>query len=117
MEWILLLSIGILIIGAFWFLFTGKKRRAESWPMVAGRFEDGQVRGGELKYVADLSYSYEAKGTIYAGFYEREFPMRRHAEDLVELMRGQPVYVRHHPEKPADSVIRDQDNATLFVLR
>lgn len=117
MEWILFLATGILTSGVGWFLLARRKRRAESWPMVAGRFEDGEVRGGELKYVAGLSYSYEAYGAYYAGFYEREFRMRRHAEDLVDLMRGQPVYVRYHPEKPEQSVIREQDNASLFVLR
>ena len=116
MESVLVLAIGILT-GVGWFLLAKKKRRAESWPMVAGRFEGGEVRGGELKYVADLSYSYKANDAYYAGFYEREFRMRRHAEDLVALMTGQPVYVRYHPEKPENSVIREQDNASLFVLR
>ena len=43
--------------------------------------------------------------------------MRRFAEEFVSITRGQQFFVRYHPEKPEDSVIRDQDNAALIALK
>ncbi len=113
-----LIAIALALIISFggWVLLAMKKRRAESWPMVAGQFAQGNVRNAELQYVADIPYSYSADGSYYAGFYKRSFRSKRDAEDLIEQLKAQPVFVRYHPVNPENSVIREQDNSALFLF-
>jgi hypothetical protein len=114
-----------LAIGAFgavsgligWWLLAARKRRAESWPMVPGRVERAVVEGTDTGYFADISYSYQANGEFFSGFYQKSFRMRRFAEEFADMTRGQNLFVRYDPEKPKVSVIRDQDNAALLVLK
>jgi hypothetical protein len=100
-----------------WWLLSAKKRRAESWPMVPARVERAEVEGTDTGYYADLSYSYQVNGEFFSGFYQKTFRMRRFAEEFVSITNGQQLFVRYHPEKPEDSVIRDQDNAALIALK
>jgi hypothetical protein len=114
---------GIICLGglisslAGWWLLRARKRRAESWPMVAGRVERAEVEGTDTGYFADISYSYQANGEYYSGFYQKTFRMRRFAEEFVDITRGQQLFVRYHPEKPETSVVREQDNAALIALK
>jgi hypothetical protein len=110
-----IISISTSVVG--WLLLSTKKRRAESWPMVAGHVERAVVEGTDTGYTADISYSYQVNGEFFSGFYQKEFRMRRFAEEFVAITRGQQLFVRYHPEKPADSVIREQDNAALIAVR
>ena len=116
MELLIWLGLGLTISFASWAILALKKRRAESWPMVAGRFEQGHLRGGDKGYIADLSYSYSANGAYFAGFYQRSFLMERQADEFVDGLKGQQVFVRHHPEHPENSVVREQDNVGLLFL-
>lgn len=111
-----LLVLMVIALTSAWLLWA-KKRRAESWPLIPARVERAVVEGTDTGYYADLAYSYEVNGEFYSGFYQKSFRVRRFAEEFVSITHGQQLLVRYHPEKPEDSVIRDQDNAALLALR
>jgi hypothetical protein len=118
-DWIYVIFAGFGVISSLigWWLLAAKKRRAESWPMISARVERAEVEGTDTGYYADLSYSYQVNGEFFSGFYQKTFHMRRFAEEFVSITRGQHLFVRYHPEKPENSVIRDQDNAALIALK
>lgn len=86
------------------------RRVARNWPLADATIETGYVDPCDRFYAAMLGYSYEVSGKYYSGYWRRGPTGQDSAEMLVVQTRGRNLAIRYKPEKPADSVVRLQDN-------
>ncbi len=121
---VLLVSI-ITTAFAFRSVFWSRKtmnRAGGRWDQIQGRIEHTDVyienRGKIDVNVAQLTYSYKVKGEYFSGEFTRDFFRERKAYDFIDsIVPGTEVVVRCHPRDPSLSVLREEDNQTVFARR
>lgn len=102
-----------------WILQRRKYRLAASWPVQMGHLESSRVvlesgggQPGAAAYYAELRYSYAVQGTRYSGFVRRRFIRKQSAEGWTRRFTNSDMLtVRYSPNTPADSVLREEDQA------
>lgn len=95
-------------------------RNSESWRSAQGTIEHGELHyegHGEDMPVAQLSYSFQTEGEYYSGFFRKNFLREDAAYRLVDAVpSGTQVTIRFKPGSPADSILREDDNAAVFAV-
>jgi hypothetical protein len=94
-----------------------KRRRAGAWPKANGQVESTVLRlqkrgGGQSVWVGRVNYQYEMQEHSHFGFIERSFLLRGRADKWAErFAAGRPLSVRVNPQKPADSVLLENEQS------
>lgn len=119
-AWLILLVGGWLFTAWKWF----QRRRATGWPVSDGRIESTDISKPRFSlttqrgsFVARLGYSYSVAGTIYSGFYKREFSTELGAQDFLRELKGKAVAVRFCPSKPSRSMLLEVDIEAVLQNR
>lgn len=101
-----------------------QRNRASSWPIADARIDSVEVTKPKFRlttkhdyYVAQFGYSYSASGSIHSGFYKRDVPTQREADEFVRGLRGKPVPAHYDPGKPSRSVLLESDIQALQQAR
>jgi len=101
-----------------------QRRRAAAWPIADGRIVSLDVRRPNFSltterghYVAEVSYSYSAAGSTYAGRYKRDCASEGAASEFVRDLQGKPVAVHYNASSPSSSALLDSDFQTMLQGR
>lgn len=101
-----------------------RRQRAGGWPAAEGRIESVEINKPSFSfatkrgyYLAELGYSYSVAGTLRSGRYRREFPTEHEAEEFVRDLKGKPVAVRFHSNRPSSSALVEADIEGLLQNR
>ncbi len=118
----LIISLAVLtILAVFWVLKRMKLRRARTWPALFGRMDSSAVRlhsngaqPGGSQFIAEIKYSYSVQGQKYSGSMRRSFLLKGKADRWIgNYAHGQPIMIRYNPDKHADSVLFEDEQAGL----
>lgn len=85
-----------------------RQRRAAGWPSADGEVQSVTIRRKNGCTVVVL-YRYYARSENHYGKYVRQFRRRQQADQFAEALRGRHIQVRYQEDKPAASVVLDQD--------
>ena len=114
-PWFWYLFLAVALINWLWPAWRRYwRRRAMGWPSAIGRVESAEVKpltrsrfGGSNGYCAELGYSYSVMGRTESGYDRLPFLTEREAVDFIHGLKGRPVMVHYHPDKPAKSMLLD----------
>jgi len=113
------------VLGGRWVLQRRKYRLAAGWPVEMGHLESSRVvfssSGGQpgvaAAYYGELRYSYAVQGIRYSGFARRRFLRKESAESWIQRFTANDMLtVRYSPNAPADSVLREEDQAGVVRI-
>ncbi|HEX4007565.1 MAG TPA: DUF3592 domain-containing protein [Acidobacteriaceae bacterium] len=83
-------------------------RRAAAWPSA-----DGEVQHADVKkkngYTVIIEYRYYARSEYHYGKYSRHFRSKTHADQFADALQGRHIQVRYQEDKPAFSVVLEDD--------
>ena len=85
-----------------------RQRRAAAWPSADGEVQSATVRHKNGHTVV-VQYRYFARSEYHYGKYSRHFRRQQNAEQFAQALRGRHIQVRYQEDKPAVSVVLDQD--------
>jgi hypothetical protein len=94
-----------------------RRRRAGAWPKANGQVVSTvlrlQERGGHQSvWLGRVNYQYEMQEHSHFGFVERSFLLRGRADKWAgRFATGRPLTVRVNPQKPADSVLLENEQS------
>jgi Protein of unknown function (DUF3592) len=109
-----LIALTATALAILWIRMRIRLKRAHAWPMSTGKVASTAVRlegsGTELRYVAEMSYSYMVNGTSYFGHLRRTFMLHGRAHGWASsYSTGRPVIVRYNPANAGDSVLFENE--------
>lgn len=88
-----------------------------SWPATKARIETSAVTQERERgfwflipsYICEISYSYAVRGEYYAGHFQKVFYREDSANEFVDKLKGEDIFVRYKADSPATSVLRRSD--------
>ncbi|MGA7524407.1 MAG: DUF3592 domain-containing protein [Acidobacteriaceae bacterium] len=94
-----------------------RDRRAVVWPSATGEVQSAKVKKSQSGCWVQVAYRYYAHGEYRYGKYRRHFRRKAAAEAFAEAIRGRSIQVRFQEDKPAESVLLEQDLQMSGVLQ
>lgn len=119
--------VAAILAGWTWSLWKRYQRyRATTWPITQGHVETVDVTrptkwlrtsDKPSSDIAEIGYSYSVDGSIFGGFYQREFASADAAWEFLRDLKGKPVTVHYNPARPSSSAISDDSIEILILAR
>ena len=94
-----------------------RENGATAWPSADGQVQSATVKKQQGGCWVEVAYRYYARQDYHYGKYRRDFRRKADAEAFAESIRGRSVQVRYREDKPADSVLLEQDLRMTGILQ
>jgi Protein of unknown function (DUF3592) len=91
-----------------------RKRSARYWPFTFGNVESLAHFKDNLGRRTDFTYSYSVGNEFYSGVFQLRSWSERKANEKELCWKGRKIQVRYSPGNPQISVVRVEDQASLY---
>jgi len=105
---------GFAIAAGTGFIVWLRKRSSRHWPSALGNVESASTFQDSFVWKTDVSYSYSVENSFYPGTFQLRSWSERKANDKEQRWKGRRIGVRYSPRKPEISVVRSEDQASLY---
>lgn len=95
-----------------------RSTKGTDWPSCQGHIESSKNISHGNGVTVRIGYSYSVNGEYYAGYFEEAFYSDAPADRLTSALReGQEVTIRYKANKPAQSLLLEEDQPGLRLAQ
>jgi hypothetical protein len=117
LHYFIALAIGAVVVAVRKYLQRLRENQAAMWPSADGQVQTATVKASQYGSWVEVAYRYYARQEYHYGKYRRHFARKKAAQSFADAIRGRSIQVRFSEDKPAESVVLEQDLQMTGVLQ